>query len=431
MRRLVPQLVRFTKARAVELWTLSTASLTRQKGLAESSEIKAAAEGDLGVTTKDLNEDVNALGSLHQDCMTKAEDFEAETTSRGEELKALAMAKKAVKDNTGGATEQQYSFLQVSSDAKNGQVVRMIKDLARKQNAPELAQLASRLGSAIRLNHGDDVFAKIKGMIGDMIEKLEQEQAEAAELKQWCDKEIAESTAKKDDAQALFDKLSTKYNSATTKSKQLKEQVATLQKELAELADTQAQMDKIRADEKATYDANKPEMEQGLKGVKLALKILNDYYAKAGKAHSSADGAGSGIIGMLEVIESDFTKGLTEMVAAEQTAAATYERETKENAIEKTTKSQDVKYKTKEAAGLDKKAAELSSDRDGVKTELDVVNDYLASLDKKCTYKVESYAERKARREAEIEGLKSALDILENETAFVQTASLRGVRRHA
>merc|ERR1719305_476071 len=255
--------------------------------------------------------------------------------------------------------------------------------------------------------------------------------AEAAELKEWCDKEYAETNAKKDDATALFEKLSTKLDSATAQSKKLKEEVATLQKELADLSKTQSEMDRIRAEEKAAYEANKPELEAGLKGIKLALKILNDYYAKAGKSHSSADEAGSGIIGMLEVIESDFTKGLTEMIAAEQTAASTYTKETKDNAIEKTTKSQDVKYKTKEAAGLDKKAAELSSDRDGVKSELDAVNDYLASLDKKCTYKVESYAERKARREAEIEGLKSALDILENETAFVQTASLRGVRRHA
>jgi len=401
-----------------------------KKGLAESGEIKAAAEGDLTVTTKDLNEDVTALAGLHQDCMTKAEDFEAETTSRGEELKALAMAKKAVKDNTGGATEQSYSFLEVSSEHTNGQVVRMIKDLARKQNAPELAQLASRLGSAIRLNHGADVFAKIKGMISDMIEKLEQEQAEAAELKQWCDKEIAESTAKKEEADALFEKLTTKFDKASARSKQLKEEVATLQKELAELAETQAEMDKIRADEKAVYEKNKPEMEQGLKGIKLALKILNDYYAKADKAHSSSDGAGSGIIGMLEVIESDFTKGLSEIVAAEQTAAATFDKETKENAIEKTTKNQDFKYKTKEAASLDKKAAELSTDIEGVKSELDAVNDYLASLEKKCTYKVESYAERKARREAEINGLKEALDILESETAFVQTSSLRGVRKH-
>merc|ERR1719446_198017 len=228
--------------------------------------------------------------------MTKAEDFEAETSSRGEELKALAMAKKAVKENTGGATEQSYSFLEVSSDHTNGQVVRMIKDLARKQNAPELAQLASRLGSAIRLNHGADVFAKIKGMISDMVEKLEQEQAEAAELKQWCDKEIAESTAKKEEADALHEKLTTKFDKASSRSKQLKEEVATLQKELAELASTQSEMDKIRADEKATFEKNHPEMEQGLKGVKLALKILNDYYAKADKSHSSSDGAGSGII---------------------------------------------------------------------------------------------------------------------------------------
>merc|ERR1711957_695164 len=178
----------------------------------------------------------------------------------------------------------------------------------------------------------------------------------------------------------------------------------------------------VRSDEKAVYEKNKPEMEGGLKGIKLALKILNDYYAKADKAHSSSDGAGSGIIGMLEVIESDFTKGLAEMVAAEQTAAASVEKETKENAIEKTTKEQDVKYKTKEAASLDKAVAELTTDKEGVEAELDAVVQYLASLDKKCTYKVESYEERKARRVAEITGLKEALEILESETAFVQTA---------
>merc|ERR1719333_854370 len=89
-----------------------------KKALAESGEIKAAAEGDLAVTQKALAEDIAALANLHTDCMTKAQDFEAETTSRGEELKALAMAKKAVKDNTGGATDQTYSFLQLQSSSK-------------------------------------------------------------------------------------------------------------------------------------------------------------------------------------------------------------------------------------------------------------------------------------------------------------------------
>jgi len=410
------------------------------KNLATSAETKAAAEGDLGVTTKALNEDLSDLAGLHAGCMSKASDFEAEVTSRGEELKALAMAKKAVVENTAGAGGQSYSFLQSSlqitshADLARFEAVQYIKDLARKQNAPALAQLASRMSSVIRLSQGshEDVFAKIKGMVSDMIGKLEQEAAEAADLKGWCDKEIAEATAKKDDATATVEKLTTKFDSATARSKKLKEEVATLQKELADLARTQSEMDALRAAEKGDFEKNQPEMEMGLKGIKLALKILNDYYAKAA-AHSSSDGAGGGIIGMLEVIESDFTKGLTEIEAVEQQAASAYEAQTKENAIAKTTKDQDVKYKTKEAAGLDKAAGNLNSDREGVQSELDATLEYLAGLAKKCTYKVESYADRKARRESEIAGLKEALEVLESETALVQThvsRALRGVQKH-
>jgi len=403
-----------------------------KKSLAESGELKAGANGDLGATSQNLAEDVKALAELHSDCMTKAQDFEAETKSRGDELNALAEAKKVISESTTGATDQTYSFLQLSSkvEAKNFQIVRIVKDLARKNNAPELAQLASRLSSVIRLNHGDDVFSKVKALIADMIDRLEKSQSDATALKAWCDKEIAETNTKKEDAEALFDKLSTKIDSKSSRSKKLKDQIAALQKELASLAKTQAQMDSIRADEKAAFETNRPEMEAGLNGVKLALKILNEYYAKEDKAHSASAGGSSGIIGLLEVIESDFTKGLTEMVAAEQVAAATHERETKENAIEKASKMQDVKYKQKESVSLDKAVSDLSSDRELVSAELKASNDYSAQLDEKCTYKVESYAERAARRQSEISGLKDALDILESETALVQTGALRGVRKH-
>ena len=65
-----------------------------KKNKATAEEGKATAEGDLEVTTKDLKEDIETLSGLHHDCVTKAEDFEAETKSRAEELKALATAKK-------------------------------------------------------------------------------------------------------------------------------------------------------------------------------------------------------------------------------------------------------------------------------------------------------------------------------------------------
>merc|ERR1719326_827030 len=216
------------------------------------------------------------------------------------------------------------------------------------------------MASAMRLgtSAGEDPFAKVKGLITDMISTLESEAEEDASQKAYCDKELSEANAKKDDLTASSDKLSTSIKQKESASAKLKEEVATLQAELADMAKAKGEADKLRAEEKAAYDKNSAEMEQGIKGVKLALKVLKDYYAKADKSHGSADGAASGIISLLEVCESDFTKGLTEMTATEETAAANHEAYTKEDAIATTEKQQDVKYKTQEAAGLDKSVSE-------------------------------------------------------------------------
>jgi len=407
-----------------------------KKSLGASEESKGAAEGDLAVTTADLDEDVKTLATLHQDCMTGAEDFEAETKSRGEELKALGMAKKVIVEATSGASDLSYSFLQTtissSADLANVEVLRLVRDLAQRQNSAALAQLATRMDTAMHSN-SKDIFGKVKGLISDMIEKLLKEAEADATEKAFCDKEMAETEAKQSDKEAAIEKLSTQIDSMSAKSAKLKEEVATLQKELSELAKAQAEMDKLRAEEKAAFDKNSAEMKKGIEGVKLALKVLNEYYAKDDKAHASADGAGSGIIGLLEVCESDFTKGLAEMTSTEQTAASEYDTESKENEITKATKDQDVNYKTKEAKGLDKAVTEATADKAGVQEELDAVNEYYSGIKARCIAKAETYAERVQRREAEIAGLKEALSILEGEAVLLQRRSkhtLRGASTH-
>merc|ERR1719281_2080029 len=242
---------------------------------------------------------------------------------------------------------------------------------------------------------------------------------------------MSETSAKKADKEAEIEKLSTKVDQMSTKSSQLKEEVAVLQKELAALAQTQATMDDVRHKEKAEFDTSKAELDQGIAGIKLALKTLRDYYAK-GDSTSSGD-AGAGIISMLEVAESDCTKNLQDITSAEEMAASTYEDSTKENALDKTTKTQDAKYKTKEAKGLDESVAETSSDRTGVQTELDAVNEYFDKIKAKCVAKVEPYEEKKKRREEEIAGLKEALEILQSESLIQKSSkhtTLRGVRVH-
>merc|ERR1719241_50954 len=145
-----------------------------------------------------------------------------------------------------------------------------------------------KLGSAA----GEDPFAKVKGLIEDMIATLEADAESDASHKAYCDKEMSETTAKKDELTAESDKLSTKIAQKKAASAKLKEEVATLQNELASMAKAKAEADKIRADEKAAYEKNSAEMELGIEGVKKALQVLREYYAKDA-AHGSAEGAGS------------------------------------------------------------------------------------------------------------------------------------------
>jgi len=408
-----------------------------KKSIAASDEAKSVAEGDLTVTEADLKEDKNTMESLHQDCMSGAEDFKAQTKSRGDELKALSQAKKVLADalpaaaQTYGAALDQASFLQISqteqADLSKFEAVRLIRDLGRKEQSVALAQLASRMAAILKYGDksGSDPFSKVKSLISDMISKLEKDAKTDATHKDFCEKETSETNAKKDEKTYAVNKLATKIDSMTAQSAKLKETVVALSTELRELASAQAEMDSIRSEESAIYSKNKAEMEAGISGVQKALNVLRDYYSKDGSNQDS----GNGIISMLEVVESDFTKGLTEIEVAESTAAKEYEKTSYMNKVAKRSKSKDLEYKAKEAAALDKSAAEAGSDKDGVQAELDALFEYLEKLAKMCVAKAEPYAKRDERRQAEIAGLKNALSILEGEAVLLQQSSSKRVLR--
>merc|ERR1740116_506019 len=246
--------------------------------LSASAEAKATAEGDLAVTTKDLGADTAALADLHRDCLGKAQDFEAATKSRTEELKALAAAKKVLADTTAGADTITYGLSQVSFLQLNSmeglvqfEAIRLVRDLARKQGSSSLAQLATRMDAAMHSGVADP-FAKVKSLISDMIAKLEEAAGADATEKAFCDKELAETTAKKEEKTAEIEKLTTKIDQMSARAAKLKEEVAALQKTLADLMSSQSEMDKLREEESAVYKKNKADTEEGLQGVKLALK---------------------------------------------------------------------------------------------------------------------------------------------------------------
>jgi len=416
---------------------------------AASEENKAVSSGDLEETIKELAKDKASLAEASTTCMTVAADHESTMRSRAEELGAIATALKILKESTGGAQAQSSSFLQLRSrtDMKNVEVVTLVKKLARAHHSAALAQLASRIKAVMAYGTNDDVFAKIRGLISDMISKLEKEAESEASEKAYCDEELAKTSDKKGELEGVVTKLTSKIDLAAAKSAELKSEVKVLSAELATLAKEQAEMDGIRGEEQAAYSKAKSELEAGIAGVQKATGVLKDYYDGAAflqkggdfdafmqqpaqpTKHAKSGGAGGSIISILEVCEADFSKNLADEETQEADAIAVYEKTTQDNKLATTMKSQDSKYKTKEYKGLDKSISDLSGERDNTNTELSAVNDYFAKLKGRCIAKPESYGERKARREAEISGLKEALNILESETAFMQRGK-HGHRHH-
>jgi len=434
-----------------------TKDMDEQKaGKAAATEGKATAQGDLGMTTKELANSKDQRATAQATCLQTAADHEATVAARKEELKVIEEAHQILRETTTGAEGQTYSLFQVVSssatsarietraDLAGREVIELVRRLAKREHSTALAQLASRISAVARYgaSSGEDVFSKVRGLIQDMIAKLEKEAGSEATEKAYCDEQIAKTEAKKGELEDDISKMTSKIDQSAANSAKLKAQVQDLQAQLAALARTQAEMDKIRIETRADYGAAKADLELGLSGVRKALVVLRDYYGGAASLvqddakpgafmqrmeqptapvqHSKSTGAGASIAEILEVVESDFATNLAKEETEEADAQSEYEKVSQENAVTKTLREQDVKYKTQEAKSLDTTIAEYSSDRETANTELSAVLDFYGKIKERCIAKPETYAERARRREAEIKGLKEALSILEDETALVQ-----------
>merc|ERR1719214_509490 len=114
------------------------------------------------------------------------------------------------------------SQLRTAADLRNFEVVNAIKSLAAKTRS---TQLASRIAATIRYgaSSGDDPFAKVKGLIVEMIAKLMKEAEAEASHKAYCDEEMSKTKAKKEELTADIDKLTSKIDTASARSADLKE----------------------------------------------------------------------------------------------------------------------------------------------------------------------------------------------------------------
>eukprot|EP00440_Ansanella_granifera_P024695 gb/GFBE01026818.1/.p1 GENE.gb/GFBE01026818.1/~~gb/GFBE01026818.1/.p1 ORF type:complete len:696 (+),score=279.25 gb/GFBE01026818.1/:1-2088(+) len=403
----------------------------------EAEEEKASATGNLDVTAKDLANDKVSLEKLESSWSQAQIDYQTSKSSRAEELEALDKATEVLKEKTGNAEAGVYkpaalfqvrahnqvrSSITTPNDLHSFEVVQIVRNLAKKSKSTGLESLAANIESLVQTNQATDatgdVFAKVKELIDNMIVSRQKEAAAESTKKAYCDEEQTKTKGKVEDLSGKKEALSAKVDKKESAATTMKTEAATLQKELTDLASMQAEMDQARGEESASYKTQKADLEAGLEGVRSALSVLRDYY-QGGAAliqteqptfgHSQDTGASTGIVGMLEVIESDFARNLAEAETTEATKAEDYEKMTEQNKLTKVQKEADQKYKEKTSAALFQAVQELSSDSESAQEELDAVLKYQESLAQQCLDGSMSYEERVAKREEEINGLKEAL----------------------
>lgn len=420
--------------------------------IGEKTEELGKAQGELTETESTKAADEEYLGTLKHECETAAKAWEERQVSARAEMgainKAIAILSEGVrvllqiksKTTRRSDADEDEDDMPAQSEAHSARpaLVQKLKDLSHKFNSYAFMEMA---GAASM-----DPLGKVKGLIEEMIAKLLKEAQEEATQKAFCDEEKGKSLKSKSVKTTTLDKLTARSDKAAARKAELEETVKTLEGEIAELDAGVAEATKIRNEEAATYATAHKDFSDAATAVEKAIKVLKDFYdgqsllqvsaktrtmsAAKAKDMSETDededsdapelggakgDAASVIIGILEMSLEDFTKLLMETEQEEETAQAAYDKLTGEAKVSKAAKAAEVKASLSEIKMITTSLHDTKEDMSMVSKELSAVEAYLEELKPQCESKAMSYAEKKAKREAEIEGLKEALSILNGE----------------
>jgi len=390
----------------------------------------AEAKGLIASAKADLAETEKFLADMKATFKAKTAAFNENQKVRQEELDAIAKAIEIISSPSVAGNAETYlpglvqkqkavSLLQVSRSSHRvkvtDNVIKFLEKHAAAIGSKNLAQAAERMRF--------DPFAKVIDMIKNLITKLEEEAAAEAGHKAWCDEQLKENKLKRD-------KKTAEVASLTAEVDKLTGQIASYAKELEELAAAQAALAKamkeateFRGTEKEENMKTIKDAKEAQDAVNQALVILKEFYAKQGAflqaaqvpemaAYKGMGGAKKGVVGMLEVILSDFARLEAETTADENQAQSEYDQFMSDSKADAKAKH-DEEFKK----GLlkDKKEHELrgkKADLEGTQKELDAALEYYASLKPQCLEVHVSYEERAKKRQEEIEALKQAYEML-------------------
>jgi chromosome segregation ATPase len=286
----------------------------------------------------------------------------------------------------------------------------------------------SRVLSALAMRVASDPFAKIKKMVKDLIIKLMEEANEEASHKGWCDTELSTNKQTREQKTEAVQTLTAEIDELKASLAKLTEDITALTQGVAELDSAMSESTALRTEAKAKNESTIADAEAAQTAVAQALTVLKEFYAKAAEASAASfvqveekvdnHGIGqdsSGVIGMLEVIESDFARLEADTKAAEAVEKKEYDAFMLDSKMDKTKKATDLKHKEAKKQDQSETLTVKTEDLEGTQKELTAAIAYYDKLKPSCVDTGVSYDDKVERRKEEIESLQEALKILNGE----------------
>jgi len=296
------------------------------------------------------------------------------------------------------------------------------------------------LSMKVSMATAKDHFVKVRQMIKDLIAKLKADAKAEAEQKGFCDKEMMKAITNRDEANMIIEEKTALTSKLTAEAAQLTSDNQGLSAEISENMKAVKEAQEVRSKENAANEKTLSDSTAGEEAVTLAINTLKEFYEGAallqtknrytppgagrdGKtvgdmAPATAEGdykgnqqASKGILGLMEVILSDFERTIETTTQEEDDAQAEFDKFESETSADTGAKEDEISTKKDRLAAIDDTLMTTEGEHNDATTQLSDAKASLEKLKPMCVSATETYEERVAKREAEIEALKEAMQI--------------------
>jgi len=402
--------------------------------LARKTEERADFQKDKDAETKAMKADQAFLAEITSQCENKAAQWDKRSKVRSDELNAMAQAMAQLKSGVKG----NYALIQLhgggSSAAVVGQAAALLKGDAGRLHSTML------MGLTLKLTLGGDPFKKVVGLVKDLIKKLQDEAKAAATTKQFCDKNMKKAVEKRDKNKLEVEDQEATIAMTKAASVKLGGEVGALSTEIGALKKSVLEATELRAEEKANNQASVVSAKTGKKAVGDAIQVLRSFYnaqllqidAKPGKlsaknrhgksvtkgpfegSYKGKQEASKGVVGILEVIESDFQRTISNTKSEESSSASDFKASVKKTQSAISSKNTLKSEKEDAIKKATTTITQAKDDRMDAKKLMETALEELEKISAMCLTGEGTFAERKKQREQEIKSLQGAMQILES-----------------